>query len=109
MLRDPGAEADGLAAPDSTIGLRLAPSVSCVGQRLTLGLGGKKMRISLTRLLAGTVAVASAACASSGRYNSSSAGGNIDVGASAGERLDAREAQLLQSMSDADILGHLIT
>lgn len=67
------------------------------------------MRISMTRLLAGTVAVVSAACASSGRYNSSSAAGTIDVGASAGERLDARESQLLRSMSDADILGHLIT
>jgi len=67
------------------------------------------MRYTYARLFVSAVAVATAACASSGRYNSSSAGGVVDVASSAGSRLDAREAQLLESMSDADILGHLIT
>jgi predicted outer membrane protein len=67
------------------------------------------MHISVPPLLAcATVAVA-AACASGGRYNSSSAPGNVDITANRGSTLDARELQILRGMSDADILGHLIT
>src|SRR5689334_10350053 len=91
----------------SALGLRLARSFTRLN-RLTL-VSEARMRSSLTRLLAVAGAVASAACASSRQYGSSSAAGTIDVASSAGARLDAREAQLLSSMSDADILGHLIT
>ena len=69
------------------------------------------MRIStVCPLVSALATLAVVACASSQQYESSSAAaGMVDLSAYPTPTLDASETQLLQSMSDADILGHLIT
>src|SRR5689334_16393188 len=76
----------------------------------TLGLE-EGMRHFTVRLLAVAIAAASAACASSGRSNPSVAAGNVDLGVGVNRNSlpSSRELEVLKGMSDADILGHLIT
>jgi predicted outer membrane protein len=65
------------------------------------------MRIPTTRSLVCAMALAAMARTASSQTNS--AGGSVAPGAMHGYTLDARELQVLKGMSDADILGHLIT
>jgi predicted outer membrane protein len=67
------------------------------------------MRYSFARFIACATVAASAACASSGHYTTSSASGTVDDPRYKGAALSDRERNMLKGMSDADILGHFIT
>src|SRR4051812_4275767 len=66
------------------------------------------MSVSFARPLSCLIAIASlAACASTPQYTTSA--GDVDLAAYPPVRLSASELQLIRGMSDANILGHLIT
>jgi predicted outer membrane protein len=68
------------------------------------------MLVSVARPFATMLAISVfAACASHQQRTSSVAGGSVDLSAYPIPAIDASELQILRGMSDADILGHLIT